>query len=123
METQIQNQKNYNQITLNSNQLYSAYKDLRPTELAIWLYCVEYQQLNKEGVMRNYGVSEHSYNDAIRGLKEKRYLVGSGKNMQFNVAPKPIEYDLDNIIANISDKQKTELYQKIKPPSKYKIIK
>ena len=31
--------------------------------------------------MRNYGVSEHSYNDAIRGLKEKRYLVGSGKNM------------------------------------------
>lgn len=112
----------YSEIVLNNEQLYAAYKDLKPTEFAVWLYCVEYQTPNKEGVMRNYGISEHGYNDAIKSLKVKRYLEGQGKQMVFNACPKPIVYNLDNIMANISEKQKVELYQKTKPKSKYIII-
>lgn len=60
--------------------------------------------------MRNYGISEHGYNDAIKSLKTKRYLEGAGKKITFNACPKPIEYNLENIMANISEKQKIELH-------------
>ena len=86
-------------------------------------YGVEYQVPDKAGILRNYGISERSYKDAIRGLKDKSYLEGTGKNMIFHIYPKPIEYNLEDIIANISEKQKVKLYNEIKPKDKYIVIK
>lgn len=110
--------ENISDIVINNKQLYAAYKDLTPSELAVWLYCVEYKILDKNGVMRNYGISEHAYNNAIKSLKQKQYITNKG----FNSCPKPVEYNFDDMIANISAKQKAIIEIKPKIKNKYTII-
>lgn len=74
---------------------FSAMRDLKPTSYIMWEYICSNQRgfdllLSRVDVMNQTGISSSSYDNAIKELKEKGYLVHTSDNRyDFYATPAP----------------------------------